>query len=126
VHRSNEELHNMSLSSRIMWVVRSRRTIWVGHETSMGRGEKKDVGFQILVGKPKVKKQFQWPRRKMNHIDIGWEGRDLIVFIQNKNSKRQRILIFHKGEQFLYYQRDCYILKRAYEPWRHLKFSYRA
>jgi hypothetical protein len=73
-----------------------------------------------------VKRPFQQPRRKMNHIEIGWESRGWIVLFQNKDSKRQRILILYIGEQFLYYQRDCYLLNRASAPWRHIKLPYSA
>jgi hypothetical protein len=59
----NEELHGLYSSPSIIRVIKARRMRWVGHVARMGevRG-----AYNILVGRPKGRRQLGRPRR-------GWE-----------------------------------------------------
>jgi hypothetical protein len=45
----NEELNDLYCSPNILWVVKSRRMRWTGHEARVG--ERGSV-YSVLVGKP--------------------------------------------------------------------------
>jgi hypothetical protein len=55
----NEELHDLYSSLTIVWVMKSRRMIWVGHVARMGEGRGM---YRVLVEKPEGKRLLGRPR----------------------------------------------------------------
>jgi hypothetical protein len=60
----NEELHDLYSSPNIVWVIKSRRMIWVGHVARMG--EEKGV-YRVLVGKPEGKSPLGRPKHRWEY-----------------------------------------------------------
>jgi len=64
-----------------VWVIKSRRVRWAGHEACMG--ERRDI-YRVLVGKPEGKRPLGRPRRRWeNNIkidlqEVGCGGMDWI------------------------------------------------
>jgi hypothetical protein len=59
----NEELNDLYLSLNIIRVIKSRRTIWAGHEAHMGE---KRGAYRVLVGRPEG-------RRPLGRLRHRWE-----------------------------------------------------
>ena len=57
----NEELNELSASSNIVRLIKSRRMRWAGHVARMGT--RRGV-YRVLVGKPKGKSPLGRPRRR--------------------------------------------------------------
>jgi hypothetical protein len=79
----NEELADVSSSSNIIRVIKSRRMRWAGHIARMGD---KRGAYRVLMGRPEGKIQLGRPSRrweeyiKMDHQEAGWEHEiDLFV-----------------------------------------------
>jgi hypothetical protein len=83
----NVELHNLYSSPSIIRIIKSRRMKWVGHVARIG--EKRNV-CRLLVGKPEGKRPLGRQRRKwidnikMDLLEIGWGGVDLIGLAQDR------------------------------------------
>jgi hypothetical protein len=84
----NEELNYLYSSSTIMWVIKSRRMIWVEHVAHMGEG----IGVcRVLVGKPEGKRPFGRPRlRREDHnqvdlLEVRCGGMDWIELAQDRD-----------------------------------------
>ena len=64
-----------------MWVIKSRRVRWAGHEACMG--ERRGI-YRVLVGKPEGKRPLGRPRHewgnnnKMDLQEVGCGGMDWI------------------------------------------------
>jgi hypothetical protein len=58
---NNEELNDLYTSPNIVWVIKSRRMRWAGHEARMGeeRG-----AYRVLMGKPEGRRPMGRPRRR--------------------------------------------------------------
>jgi hypothetical protein len=73
----NDELHNLYSSTNIIRVIKSRRMMWAGHVTRMGKGR---YVYRVLVGRPEGKRPLGKPRRrcedniKMDLMEIGIDG----------------------------------------------------
>jgi hypothetical protein len=71
----NEELNDLSSSSNIIRVIKSRRMRWAGHVTRM---REKRGAFRILVGRPERRRPLGRPRLrwedniKIDLQDVGW------------------------------------------------------
>jgi hypothetical protein len=71
---SNEELHDLYPSPRIIRIIKSKRMKWAGHVARMGE---KVTAYRLLVGKPDGRKPLESPRRtfvdnsKIDLIEIG-------------------------------------------------------
>jgi len=57
----NEELHNLYASPNIITMIKSMRMTRTGHVARMGELRNE---YEILVGKPKRRRQFGRPRRR--------------------------------------------------------------
>jgi hypothetical protein len=51
----NEELNDLYSSPNIIWVIKSRRMIWAGHVSGMGKGR---GVYRVLVWKPEERDNF--------------------------------------------------------------------
>jgi hypothetical protein len=75
----NKELHDLSSSTRIIRIIKSRKMGWAGHVTRMGTDPN---AYRILVGKPEGKRPLGKSRRrwvdniKMDLREIGWDDMD--------------------------------------------------
>jgi len=84
----NEELNNLFLSANIFWVIKSRRSRWVGHVARMG--ERRGI-YRVLVGKPEGKSPLGRPRRrwedniKMDLQEEGCGGMDWIELDRDRD-----------------------------------------
>jgi len=73
----NEVIHNWYSSPNTVWVIKSRRLIWVGHVVHTGV---KRSASRILMGKPAVMRPLGRPRRrwkdniKTDLKETGWES----------------------------------------------------
>jgi hypothetical protein len=56
-----EELNDLYSSPNIVWVIKSRRMRWAGHEASVGEGTGM---YRVLVGKPEEKRSLGRPRHR--------------------------------------------------------------
>jgi hypothetical protein len=87
----NEELHSLYSSPSIIRIIKLRRMRRAGHVARMG--EKRNA-YRILVGKPEGKRPLGRPRRrwvesiKMDLKEIGWDGMDWIVQVQDRDQWR--------------------------------------
>jgi hypothetical protein len=76
----NEELHDLYLSSTIVWVIRLRIMRWGGH-----------VVCRVLVGKPEGKIPLGRPRHrweyniKVDLQEVGCAGMDWIELAQDRD-----------------------------------------
>ena len=70
-----EERRDLYSLPNIVWVVKSRRTMWAGHVASMGEGR---GVHRVLVGNPRERGQWEDPgvdgRIILNWIFRKWEG----------------------------------------------------
>ena len=84
----NEELNDLRSSLSIFWVVKSRRTRWVGHVSHMG--ESKDI-YRVLVEKTEGKTPLGRPRHrwedniKMDLQEVGCGGMGWIDLAQDRD-----------------------------------------
>jgi len=84
----NEELNDLRSSLSIFWVVKSRRTRWVGHVSHMG--ESKDI-YRVLVEKTEGKTPLGRPRHrwedniKMDLQEVGCGGMGWIDLAQERD-----------------------------------------
>jgi hypothetical protein len=70
----NGELRDLYSSSRVIRIIKLRRTRWLAHVARMG--EKRNA-YRLLVGKPKGKRPLGRPRRRWVHnirMDLGEVG----------------------------------------------------
>jgi hypothetical protein len=87
----NEELHNLYSSPNIIRKIKSRRIRWAGHAARMGETRN---AYTILVGKPEGKRPLGRTRRrwvdniKIDLREIGWDGRDWIELVQDRDQWR--------------------------------------
>ena len=61
----NEELHSLSRSPNIVWVIKSRKFRWANNVARLGEGRR---AFKILTGKPIEKRPLKRPRRRWETI----------------------------------------------------------
>jgi hypothetical protein len=57
----NDELNDLHCSSKIVWVIKSKRMRWAGHVARMA--EVRGV-YRVLVGKPEGNRAMGRPRRR--------------------------------------------------------------
>jgi hypothetical protein len=87
----NEELRNLYSSPSTIRMIKSMRIKWAGHVARMGANRK---AYRILVGKPEGKRplgraKYRWVGNiKMDFIDIGWSGMDLIDLAEDRDQRR--------------------------------------
>jgi hypothetical protein len=83
----NEELHNLSSSSSIIGIIKSRRMRLEGHVARMG--EKRNV-YRLFIGKPEGKRPLGRPRctwinnTKIGLLEIGLSVVDWIDLAQDR------------------------------------------
>ena len=84
----NEEINDLFFSPNIVWVIKSRRMIWVEHVAHIGKG--RDL-YRLLVGKPEGKRPLGRPRlRKEDNIkmglqEVGCGGMDWFKLAQDRD-----------------------------------------
>jgi hypothetical protein len=89
----NEELHDMYCSPSIIRMIKSRRMSLAGNVARMGEKRNAYV-YSILEENPEGKRPLGRPRRrwvdniKMGLREIGWDGRDLIDLVQDRDQWR--------------------------------------
>ena len=70
-----KELYALYASPNVIWLIKSRRLRWAGHEAHLGE---KRVAYRALVRKSEVRRPLERPRRiwenniKMDLREVGW------------------------------------------------------
>jgi hypothetical protein len=84
------KLHNEELND-LVWVIKSRRMIWVGPVACMGESR---GGYKVLVGKPEGKRPIGRPKHrledniKMDLQEVECEDKDWIDVAQDRDRWR--------------------------------------
>jgi len=84
----NEEQTALYSSPNIVWVIKSRRMRWAGHEAHMG--EERGV-YRVLLGKPEGRRPLGRPRHrwvdsiKMDLQEVGCGYMDWIGLAQDRD-----------------------------------------
>jgi ribosomal protein L28 len=89
----NEELNDLSSSSNVIRVIKSRRIRLAGHMARMGnrRGVYKVGVYKVLVGKSEGKRPLRKTKRrweyniKMDLLEVGRRGMDWINVAQDRD-----------------------------------------
>ncbi|KAJ4447830.1 hypothetical protein ANN_09838 [Periplaneta americana] len=91
--KHNTELHALYSSPDIIRNIKSRHLRWAGHVARMGEYRN---AYRVLVGRPEGKIPLGRPRRrwedniKMDLREVGYDDRDWINLVQDRDLKSQR------------------------------------